>query len=206
MVWKVPADPGQWVRLVELTLDATPPSPLDDGGWELVAHMSNSGGMFDGNGELAPDYTWGTFDPNPVASTGDFQREFPVAAEEILFITGDHSIWAIADYGEMRALIDAHGNNQAANLAFEIGVDGVVSNTTGNVLSRAGVGEDPWISMDGSHGAGIISERIVWGEINYPGTHKDLKNNHDGINVYVKANNFFAHIFKLFKSSYFVAA
>jgi hypothetical protein len=34
---------------------ATSPNPLDDGGWELVAHMSNSGGMFDGNGELMPN-------------------------------------------------------------------------------------------------------------------------------------------------------
>ncbi len=162
------------------------PSPLDDGGWELVAHMSNLGGMFDGNGDLAPTYSYGTFVANPAASTPDFQREFPVVAEQILFITGDHSIWAIADYGEMRALIDARAGVFPPNLAFETGVNGVISNTSGNVLSRGAL-EDPWISMDGDHSAGINNQRIVWGENDYPGTHKNLKNNHGGINVYVKA-------------------
>jgi len=166
---------------------ATSPNPLDDGGWELVAHMSNSGGMFDGNGELMPNYSYGTFVANPVASTPDFQREFPVDADKILFITGDGAIWAIADYGDMRALIDARAGVFPPNLTFETSVNGVISNTTGNVLSRAGVLEDPWISMDGDHYAGINNQRIVWGENNYNGLHVNLKNNHGGINVYVKA-------------------
>ncbi len=169
---------------------ATSPNPLDDGGWELVAHMSDSGGMFDGNGELMPGYAYGTFVANPVASTPDFQRAFPVVADEILFITGDLSIWGIADYGDMRNLIDTHGGNQGLNLAFEIGVGGVISNTTGNVLSRITQAEDPWISIDGVHGTGITNQRIVWGENNYgAGTHQTLKNSHGGINVYVKAGN-----------------
>jgi hypothetical protein len=167
---------------------ATSPNPLDDGGWELVAHMSNSGGMFDGNGELAPTYSYGTFVANPVASTPDFQREFPVDADKILFITGDGAIWAIADYGDMRALIDARAGVFPPNLTFETSVNGVISNTTGNVLSRSGAVEDPWISIDGGHFDGINNQRIVWGENNYgAGTHQALKNNHGGINVYVKA-------------------
>jgi hypothetical protein len=169
---------------------ATSPNPLDDGGWELVAHMSNSGGMFDGNGELMPNYSYGTFVANPVASTPDFQRAFPVVADKILFITGDLSIWGIADYEDLRTLIDARGAVYPfpPNLAFEIGVGGVVSNTTGNVLSRPSVLEDPWITMDGGHYDGINNQRIVWGENNYgAGTHQALKNNHGGINVYVKA-------------------
>ena len=108
------------------TVTATSPNPLDDGGWELVAHMSNSGGMFDGNGELMPNYAYGTFNPNPAASTPDFQRAFPVVADKILFITGDLSIWGIADYGDLRALIDDRGGVFSPNLAFEIGVDGVI--------------------------------------------------------------------------------
>ena len=179
--------------LSEITLDATPPTPLDDGGWELVAHMSNSGGMFDGNGELMPGYAYGTFNSNPVASTPDFQRAFPVVADKILFITGDLSIWGIADYGDLRALIDAQGSVPpfSPNLAFEIGVNGVVSNTTGNVISRAGALEDPWISMEGDHFYGVDNQRIVWGENNWnfaPG-HVALKNNHGGINVYIMSGN-----------------
>ena len=156
------------LTLTEITLDATYPNPLDDGGWELVAHMSNSGGMFDGNGELMPNYSYGTFVANPVATTPDFERVFPVAADKIMFITGDLSIWAIADYGDMRALIDARAGVFSPNLAFETGVSGVISNTTGNVLSR-NTAEDPWISMDGDHYAGINNQRIIWGENNYAG-------------------------------------
>ena len=173
--------------LSEITLDATYPNPLDDAGWELVAHMSNSGGMFDGNGELMPGYSYGTFVPNPVSSTPDFQRAFPVVADKILFITGDSSIWAIADYGDLRTLIDARAGVFPPNLAFETGVNGVISNTTGNVLSRLGVNEDPWISMEGDHSYGVYNQRIVWGENNYNNIHVNLKNNHGGINVYVKA-------------------
>ena len=171
------------------TVSATSPNPLDDGGWDLVAHMSNSGGMFGGNGELMPGYSFGTFDPNPVASTPDFQRAFPVVADKILFITGDRSVWGIADYGDLRALIDARGSDQfGTNLTFTIGVNGVTYNTIGNVLSRPGVAEDPWISMDGHHNDGIANQRIVWGETNYgAGTHQALKNSHGGINVYIKA-------------------
>ena len=170
------------------TAFATSINPLDDGGWQLVAHMSGSGGMFDGDCQLAFGYSFGVFDPNPSAATLDFERIFPVVAEEILFLTGDLSIWAIANYEDLRALIDAQGEDLSPNLAFEIGVDGVISNTTGNVLSRPGIIEDPWISMDGGHVDGVNNQRIVWGEDNYSAfTHQDLKNNNGGMNVYVRA-------------------
>ena len=171
------------MTLVAAPADASSHSPLDDGGWVLVAHMSDSGGMFDGNGELAAGYSYGTFVSNPVASTPDFQRAFPVVANEILFITGDGSVWGIADYGDLRALIDTRGNAFGPNLAFETNSGG----TTGNVLSRNGVVEDPWISIVGDHSYGVNNSWIVWGENNYPGIHRHLKNNHGGINVFVKA-------------------
>ena len=168
-------------------------SPLDEAGWHLVAHMSNSGGMFDGNGELQPTYSYGSFTSNPLANTQDFQRAFPVDAEEILFITGDFTIWAIAKYRELRTLIDAQGNDFKPNLAFKISVNGVESNAVGNVLSRRHNREDPWISMNGGHYDGINNQRIIWGENNWPegafwgGEHPALKNNHQGINVFVRA-------------------
>lgn len=80
---------------------AAPPTPLDDGGWDLVAHMSDSGGMFDGDGDLQPSYSHGTFVAAPEASTPDFQRTFAADSDKILFITGDLSIWAVADYGDL---------------------------------------------------------------------------------------------------------
>jgi len=47
------------------------------------------------------------------------------------------------------------------NLPFEIGVNGVISNTMGNVISRAGALEDPWISMEGDHFYAVDNQRIV---------------------------------------------
>ena len=57
------------------------------------------------------------------------------------------------------------------------------------MLSRPGVLEDPWISIDGDHYAespinGSFGARIIGISA---GTHQALKNNHGGINVYVKA-------------------
>ncbi|GEM_PF-4513846 len=117
--------------LIQNASRATSINPLDDSGWELVAHMSNTGGMFDGNGELRPNYSFGIFDPSPTAAKADFAREFPFQAREILFITGDLSIWAITDYNSLRDLIDARGNDFSPNLAFEIGINGVISNHIG---------------------------------------------------------------------------
>jgi hypothetical protein len=169
---------------------ATSTTPLDEGGWVLVAHMSNSDGMFDGDGDLRNDYSAGNFVADPTATTPDFQRAFPVHAEEIMFITGDHSVWAVADYGDLRTVIDARGGDSSPNLDFKVGVNGDVTNTTGNVLSRDGNLEDPWITIDGSHSDGLSNHRIVWGEANWgPGSqHAALKDNHGGINVYVKGN------------------
>ena len=166
---------------------ATSTNPLNDAGWTLVSHMSNSGGMFDGNGELNSNYSFGNFEASPTATTADFARAFPFQASKILFITGDLSIWGITDYTILRNLIDARGDNFSPNLSFEIGINGVISNTSGNVLSRSGVSEDPWISIEGGHFDGINNQRIVWGESNYSaGTHQSLKNNHGGINVYIQ--------------------
>jgi hypothetical protein len=152
-----------------------------DDGWVLVAHMSNEGGMFDIDSDLDPFKSWGTFVDPPLAETADFQHSFSFTNDDIMFRTGDESVWAIADYAELRGLIDAGAGDFAPNLCFETS-DGT---TEGNVLMRKNP-EDPWISMNGSHDDGIASERIVWGEANYSaGTHQALKNAHGGINVYV---------------------
>jgi len=58
--------------------------------WTLVAHMSNQGGMFDGQGDLTPTYSYGTYADNPQASTADFQKTFSIQPNsKILFVTGD---------------------------------------------------------------------------------------------------------------------
>jgi hypothetical protein len=167
--------------------------PLSESGWHLVAHMSASGGMFDGDGNLAAGYEYGAFVADPDGSTADFQRKFPVTANEILFITGDGTVWGVTDYADLRAVIDARAGDFDQNLTFEVGDGGSQSTVVANVLSRPGNVEDPWISITaGTHGAGVASGRIVWGENDYtPGGgavgHNALKNNHGGIDVYVRA-------------------
>lgn len=172
--------------LIQGSAWATSINPLDDGGWELVAHMSGIGGMFDGNGELQPGYSYGSFVASPTAATPDFARAFPVVAGEILFITGDFSVWGIANYADLRTAIDARSGTFAPNLAFEVGINGVIYNTIGNVLSRNGFAEDPWISIEGDHIYAVNNSRIVWGENDYNGTHTTLKNTHGGLNVFVR--------------------
>jgi len=163
-------------------------SPLLESGWVLVAHISNTGGLFDGNGELDSTFSFGAFDPNPTPATPDFARAFPLTAFEILFITGDELFWAIADYDDLRILIIARAGDQTPNIQFRAGINGVESNTVGNVLSRNGVPEDPFISINGAHSNGVDNELIIWGENNFGfgGGHEQLKNTHDGVNVYVR--------------------
>lgn len=171
---------------------ATSINPLDDGGWEVVAHMNGfSSIMFGGNCQLFSSciFQQQNYNSNPSAGTGDFQIVFPVVAEEILFITGDKAIWGITNYNELRNLIDGADGNFDPNIAFEIGVNGNISNTMGNILSRSGVREDPWISLQGGHFDGITNGMIAWGEdrFNNDAAHETLKNSHGGINVYVRA-------------------
>lgn len=164
-------------------------SPLDLGSWYQVARMSDSDlGMFDGNGDLNSTYTYGTF--TNVLQSEDFQRPFDVyAGMEILFITGDLTTWGKTSYSALRSLIDAHGVDVLPNITFEAGINGISQTTTGNVLSRVGSPEDPWVSLSGDHFSAIASSLILWGESDWgaagPTGHAALKNAHQGVNVYV---------------------
>lgn len=161
-------------------------TPLDVGSWTHVARMADGdAGMFDGNGNLQSTYTFGTNTGNPMQSN-DFQIPFNVyTGMDILFITGDHQIWGKTSYSTLRSLIDAQGGAFAPNIAFNARVNGVEQSTMGNVLSRGGFSEDPWISLLGDHGTGIAASLILWGEGDYAGPHITLKQLHGGVNVYV---------------------
>jgi len=161
-------------------------SPLDTGTWYQVARMANGdAGMFDGNGELKSDYSFGTYS-SPLQSN-DFARPFDTyAGMQILFITGDGATWGSTSYSELRSLIDARAGDSAPNITFTASINGGAETTTiGNVLSRNGQVEDPWISLQGDHGAGIFNHLIIWGEADYPGPHTELLQAHNGINVFV---------------------
>jgi hypothetical protein len=58
------------------------PTAVGDG-WYLVGHMTNAGGMFDGNSNLSSTYSYGNYSNNPYG-TSDFYRSFPVNLENEL--------------------------------------------------------------------------------------------------------------------------
>jgi len=64
-----------------------------------------------------------------------------------------------------------------------IAVDGIVSATRCNILSRRNP-EDPWISLAADHDPFLT----IWGENGADiSPHTDVKNNNGGINVYVRS-------------------
>jgi len=166
------------------TASAAPVNPLSDGTWFQVARMADDGtGVFDGNGDLRNDYTFGTFVSPDQAD--DFARPFDTfEGMSIVFITGDRTAWGKTSYSNLRALIDAKAGDFNPNLAFESHLGTV----TGNVLSRNGAAEDPWISLQGSHFDGLASGLILWGENDWgpSAQHSALQQARGGIDVFVE--------------------
>lgn len=161
-------------------------SPLDTGPWYQVARMSDSDlGMFDGNGDLRSDYTFGTYTSEN--QTDDFARPFDTYdGMDILFITGNGEIWAMSDYATLRTTIDA----RAAEFGLNFSWDSTSLNAGGqqaNILSRSGAVEDPWISFFGNHFQGRDGLGLLWGENDWSSStaHATLKNTNGGVNVWV---------------------
>lgn len=153
-------------------------------GWTLVAHMRNSGGMFAGNSNLSPTYSFGTFIEGPFSSTSDFYRPFTVLSPtEILFVTGNCQFFARGDYYNVLQVVKALAGDAGPNIDFTIGLNGAVSATRCNILSRGSNPEDPWITLGASHDP----SRIIWGENGYIGSHSSLKNTNGGVNVYTRS-------------------
>ena len=165
-------------------------TPLSSGSWNHVARIADDGGgMFDGDGQLLSTYAFGTRQVNSTAQSTDFQVAFDTyVGMDILFITGDETVWGLTSYQTLRSVIDAQaGVVTSTNISFESRFGGVEQTTSGAVLSRAGHPEDPWINLVGSHVDGISNQSMVWGENNWASNpaHLFLKENHGGINVFV---------------------
>jgi hypothetical protein len=167
-------------------VSAVQASPLDTGTWYQIARMANGdSGVFDGNGELKSDYSFGSYS-SPLQSS-DFARPFDTyAGMQILFITGDGATWGSTSYSTLRSLIDARAGDFAPNITFTASINGgAETHTIGNVLSRNGFAEDPWISLQGSHSDGVNNSLIIWGEADFAGPHAALLQAHNGVNVFV---------------------
>jgi surface protein len=164
--------------------------PNDLDGWTLVAHMSGvDGKAFLGNTNLESTKSYNcpnNLDPSSVTpTTADFQCRFDDITNirnEVLFVTGDRSIWAKGSYEDIGLVgTDWLG----ANTEFQRCVCGTESSITGNILNLSDYPEDPWISIaNGDHSAGSTSGLMIWGENGETG-HAFLRVNHDGVNVYI---------------------
>jgi hypothetical protein len=127
-------------------------------------------------------------DPSSVVpTTADFQCRFDDITNirnEILFVTGDRSIWAKANYEDI-----ARGGEQgSANPEFETCVCGTESLVTGSFFDRGrSAPEDPWISIaDGDYHDGSRAGLMMWGENGSSTSHAFLRVNHGGVNVYIR--------------------
>jgi hypothetical protein len=146
--------------------------------------------MFDGNTNLASGNSYNcpnadgfgatTAQYNPLPATADFQcsfNEITAAANDILFVTGDGTIWATTSYENSKP-----SYSQAPNTPFQRCISGTQESITGNILLRPNF-EDPWIGIaNGRHLDSHNQELMIWGENN----HRALKQNHGGVNVYVR--------------------
>jgi hypothetical protein len=126
-------------------------------------------------------------DPSSVTpTTADFQCSFDDITNirnEVLFVTGDRSIWAKASYEDI-----ARGGTEpfVANTVFQRCICSTESSVTGSILNRADLPEEPWISIaDGDHFSGIRADLMIWGE-NGNTEHASLRANRGGVNVYIR--------------------
>jgi hypothetical protein len=159
-------------------------SPLDIGSWTQVGFMSAGGGMFNGNCNLSNSCSYA------LDGSGDFWASFSTfSTQNMLFITGDGQYWAEARYSTIQSVVAALGNVFGTNITWlsagRAGVE-ISGPVAGNILSRSGVSEDPWVTLEGGHCANGCSE-MIWGETDYNAGHSALKNAHQGVAVYVSA-------------------
>ena len=176
------ADSTLHLQMPTPTPAVDPSNPLLEEGWTLVAHMKNSGGIFAGDSNLSPTYAFGTFKENPSATDADFYRPFAPNSSEILFITGNGKYFARGRYAEVLARVTARAGQFGPNIDFTIAVNGVVSATRCNILSRGNNFEDPWISLAPNHTPTLT----IWGDNGFVGPHSAVKNSNGGINVYIR--------------------
>ena len=177
--------------MVTVGMSVASATPLD-ATWTQVGHMNgNDNGMFNGNCDL--DLISGC--TYALDASGDFWTPF-AGADEILFITGDGSVWGHADYSQLLALIATSTGDFSPNLTWiDAGRGGVsIGSVVGNVLHRPTV-EDPWVTLQGIHcanadGSGLNCDEMLWGETNFASNaHSQLRRTHQGVDVYARATS-----------------
>ena len=166
-------------------------SPLSGGGWTQVGLAQADGNLFNGNCNLDLSGAC-TFNDGR-----DYWRAMP-SATEMLFVTGDDQYWGQASYASVRGLITAAAGDFTPNLTWiDAGRNGAsIGAATGNILSRTGISEDPWVTLEGPHCAHLSNtapcNEVLWGETAYTspnGAHYNLQGQHGGLQVWARNSN-----------------
>jgi hypothetical protein len=185
------------------TISAQPSKSASPTGepWELVAHMSNLGGMFDGQTKFMPNAAFGLqrpddwYDYTPKANEDDFKWSFNFWPQLIKFVTGDNV--AIFQWQQVWAAIEnCYIPDQVSGVGVVVEyMYGKISegefltiNPLGNILSQCGNPNHPMINLgQQSCVVDAACPTLIWGENDINGTTgwTDFKNTNEGTNVYI---------------------
>lgn len=165
--------------------------------------------MFNGNTNLDPASSYGN-SPVDLINVSPTQDDFQISyadllspsGNDILFITGDHSVWGVTQFEGAFPLNAVYPFNvqsspeiccSGGNTEWFVcqGDDKGVQKNCGHILFRGVTveylaAEDPWISIaHGDHMEGYNQDLMVWGENNFR-NHDNLKNARGGMKVYIR--------------------
>lgn len=160
----------------------------DGGGWTLVVHNNDTQCWMTGNVDLNPDYSYGTYSPDPVAPEAFYKNFSAFDFDEFLFAWGDYAEWAVM----ASQTVYPSGGNWCPSCFCPVSVTASSCNTsyptTWTYCLRSFQPEDPWISV-GDHNGGCgyrYSENILYGEGTNYCIHIAAKNAHRGANVFIR--------------------
>ena len=147
----------------------------EDDGWTQVAHISTSHvDMFQGDTKLGSTKEFNCpTNPNTNATTDDFQCQFDdvlSTSNEILFMTGNKNIWATTSYEDFLGA----GNN---TILFELCWHDTELHSQDEIMGSVMNGDAIEVSVGGL---------VFWSESRLNNTSNDLKNDNEGVNVYVR--------------------
>ena len=161
----------------------------DGGGWTLVVHHNNTGCWMP-NSDLRPDFSHGTYQPDPLSSEDFYMNFSSLDFDEFLFAWGDYAAWLVTP----KSSIYAPWCDDWCYCMVPITASSCQTShpTYFRWCLRLGVEEDPWVSLGdhyGSCGYGY-SEGILYGEhADYCACiHTAAKNAHQGANVFVRVS------------------
>jgi len=157
------------------------PEDILGGGWNLVRRVKAGYTWHPANDQLQGTSVYGTFVNDPTADA-TFSKAYDVnSVAEFLFATGDGTKWLVASKNSVMG--PQYYENQDRSI---IASSRNIGPHTAKWYRRAGVWEDPWVSLTDHHSA-IGSGDILYGGGSYGNDHAATVLPHrNGANVFVR--------------------